>query len=73
MKIDDIKNVLVIGAGTMGHQIGFQCAAYGYDVTIYDMYPEVLEKSRDRIKSLSRRMIKKNKNRKADNQINDEN
>jgi len=59
MNIDDIKTVLIIGAGTMGHQIGFQCAASGYDVNIYDMFPESLDKAEKRLHSLSQRLVKK--------------
>lgn len=31
MKVEDIKRVLIIGAGIMGQQISFQCAMHGYD------------------------------------------
>ncbi len=30
MNIDDIKNMAVIGAGNMGHQISLLCAIHGY-------------------------------------------
>jgi 3-hydroxybutyryl-CoA dehydrogenase len=43
MKVDDIRNVLIIGAGTMGQEIGLQCAMYGYNVTLYDIKPEMLK------------------------------
>lgn len=36
MNIDDVRRVLVIGAGTMGRQITMQCAMFGYDVVMYD-------------------------------------
>lgn len=36
MQVDEIRRVLVIGAGTMGAQIALQCAVHGYDVTIHD-------------------------------------
>jgi 3-hydroxybutyryl-CoA dehydrogenase len=42
MKIEDIKRVLIIGAGTMGQQIGFQCALHGYEVILYDIDPKAL-------------------------------
>ena len=29
MKIDKVRRILTIGAGTMGHQIGFLCATNG--------------------------------------------
>lgn len=43
MNIDDLRRVLVIGAGTMGRQIAMQCAMFGYDVVIYDAQPDVFE------------------------------
>jgi 3-hydroxybutyryl-CoA dehydrogenase len=43
MRIEDIRSVLVIGAGTMGQQIGLQCALHGYEVTVYDVAPEALK------------------------------
>ena len=45
MKIDDIKNVCVVGAGNMGHQIALQCAIHGYKVTCTDILPAILEKA----------------------------
>lgn len=45
MEVSDIKNVLVIGAGTMGQQIALQCATHGYDVVLYDLAPEMLTKA----------------------------
>jgi 3-hydroxyacyl-CoA dehydrogenase len=32
MKIEEVRRILAIGAGTMGHQIEFLCAVNGYDV-----------------------------------------
>ena len=29
MKIDEVRRILTIGAGTMGHQVGFLCAMNG--------------------------------------------
>jgi 3-hydroxybutyryl-CoA dehydrogenase len=43
MKIEDIRRVLVVGAGTMGRQIAFQCAGHGCDVALYDTSPQALE------------------------------
>lgn len=37
------KHVLVIGAGTMGQQIGLQCAMHGFNVTIYDIDQNILD------------------------------
>lgn len=32
---DQIKKVLILGNGTMGQNVGVQCAAFGYDVVIF--------------------------------------
>ncbi len=45
MKVDEIKNVCVVGAGNMGHQIAMQCALYGYKTVSTDVIPAVLEKA----------------------------
>ena len=49
MQIEDVRRVAVAGAGTMGQQIGFQCAGHGYDVVIHDIDPAALEGARGRI------------------------
>jgi 3-hydroxybutyryl-CoA dehydrogenase len=43
MKIEDIRTVLVIGAGTMGSQIALQCARSGFDVNLYDISAKALD------------------------------
>ena len=43
MKIDDIKQVCVVGAGAMGRQIALNNAIYGYDTVLTDSFPAVLE------------------------------
>ncbi len=57
MNIDDIKTVLIIGSGNMGQQIGFQCAACGYDVILYDIDAEALQKAFDRMGKLAKIFI----------------
>ncbi|HBF43653.1 MAG TPA: hypothetical protein DDW42_08525 [Desulfobacteraceae bacterium] len=57
MKVEDIRRVLIIGAGAMGQQIGFQCAMHGYDVALYDISPDMLDKARERIKKLCERFV----------------
>jgi 3-hydroxybutyryl-CoA dehydrogenase len=49
MQIDDVRRIAVIGAGTMGQQIAFQCAGHGYDVVMYDVDSSALEAARARI------------------------
>ncbi|AGK60174.1 3-hydroxyacyl-CoA dehydrogenase /Enoyl-CoA hydratase [Archaeoglobus sulfaticallidus PM70-1] len=60
-----MKNVLVIGAGTMGHGIAEVCAIAGYNVTIVDIKDEFLEKAVKKIgwslkKLESKKKIKEN-------------
>jgi 3-hydroxybutyryl-CoA dehydrogenase len=45
MKVDEMKNVAVIGAGNMGHQIALQCALSGFKTVCTDVIPAVLEKA----------------------------
>lgn len=52
----DIKNVLILGAGTMGLQIGVQCAAFGFDVTVFDPFEAALEGADQRVGKLAQRL-----------------
>jgi 3-hydroxybutyryl-CoA dehydrogenase len=52
MKVEDIKRVLILGAGTMGQQIGLQCAVHGYEVVYYDLAQEILDKGLKRVARL---------------------
>lgn len=45
MKIEDVHNVCVVGAGNMGHQIALQCALCGFKTVSTDVVPAVLEKA----------------------------
>lgn len=49
MAIEEVRRVTIVGAGTMGQQIGFQCAGHRYDVVLYDIDPAVLEAASGRI------------------------
>jgi len=53
MKIEDIKRVLILGAGTMGQQIGLQCAMHGYEAVYYDLNQEILDKAIKRVNKLA--------------------
>ncbi len=44
--------MLILGAGTMGQQIGFVCAMHGYSVTFYDISDDVLNVSMKRVEKL---------------------
>lgn len=58
MKVEDIKNVLIVGSGTMGQQIGFQCALYDCNVVLYDIKQEMLENALKRINRIASRMTR---------------
>ncbi|MBN1635136.1 MAG: 3-hydroxyacyl-CoA dehydrogenase [Deltaproteobacteria bacterium] len=57
MQIDDIKKVLVVGAGTMGYQIAWQCALSGYDVILFDLTRDILENAMRRIERLLQKKL----------------
>lgn len=45
MTIDEIKRILVVGAGQMGSQIAMQSALHGYAVTLNDVSAAILDKA----------------------------
>ncbi len=45
MNIDDVKNIAVIGAGNMGHQIALLCAIHGYKTVCTDVKADILKKA----------------------------
>ena len=45
MNFEEIKNICVVGAGNMGHQIALQAAIVGYKVKCSDISKETLEKA----------------------------
>ena len=59
MKKDKINNVLILGAGTMGLQIGLLCAVSGVNVIIYDAFEQALEKAAARLQKLAGDLVTK--------------
>jgi 3-hydroxybutyryl-CoA dehydrogenase len=57
MRIEDVRCVLIVGAGTMGQQIGLQCAMHGYKVTLYDIAPEMLETAMAQVKAYAAHLV----------------
>lgn len=45
MNANTIRHILVVGAGTMGTQIAWQCATHGLSVTLTDSDPGALERA----------------------------
>jgi 3-hydroxybutyryl-CoA dehydrogenase len=61
MKVQDIKKVVIVGAGTMGQQIGAQCAIYDLEVVLCDLNHDILDKAFERIEKLLESFIASNK------------
>ncbi len=57
MKAEDIRTVLMLGAGNMGQQIGFLCAMNGFNVVMYDVGVDELKRAEDRLGKLARQFI----------------
>lgn len=51
MKLSQIKNIVVVGSGIMGHGIGQTFALGGYEVTLIDISDDLLEKAIRQIRS----------------------
>lgn len=49
----NFKNVTVAGSGVLGYQIAFQTAFHGFNVTVYDINDEVLDKAKAKFEGMS--------------------
>jgi 3-hydroxybutyryl-CoA dehydrogenase len=58
VKIAEVHRVLIIGSGTMGLQIGLQCATHGYEVALYDIDPAALESGMTRLRAYADEQVK---------------
>ena len=58
MQIDDVRRVLIIGSGTMGQQIGLQCATHGCQVVLYDIDPVALEAGMARMRAYADEQVR---------------
>lgn len=56
--IDDIQNVMIAGAGTLGMRIALRCALDGYNVAMYDINTEQLETAKSMQAHLANRLLK---------------
>ncbi len=57
MELKDIRKVLIVGGGTMGLQIAFQCAAHGYGVTLYDVDEAALKTALQRLAAYADNLV----------------
>ena len=55
-----IKNITIIGSGTLGTRIGLQAAISGYQTTFYDISDPILEGSQKVAEKIMRQLIKAN-------------
>jgi 3-hydroxybutyryl-CoA dehydrogenase len=56
--MQEIKNVLILGAGTLGSRVGLQAAISNYSITIYDIHESALQQSQKMIEKVLRYAVK---------------
>jgi 3-hydroxybutyryl-CoA dehydrogenase len=61
MNANDIKQITVIGAGQMGHQIGMLCALGGYETIIQDLSETALQDARAKLQTIMSKWVSKGK------------
>ncbi|MBN8207851.1 3-hydroxyacyl-CoA dehydrogenase family protein [Bacillus sp. NTK071] len=61
MSNKEIKNISVLGAGSMGHQIGMLCALGGYETTIQDINEVALKNAGEKLEGIMTKWVKKDK------------
>lgn len=57
MKIEEMRRLLIVGAGTMGQQIGLQCAMHGYQVVLYDIESRALQAAQRHIENFADKLV----------------
>jgi len=57
VEIGNIRRVLIVGSGTMGMEIGLQCALFGCDVSLADADPAVLASLHDRARAYGQEIV----------------
>jgi len=58
VRIEDVHQILVVGGGTMGLEIGFQAANHGYRVAIQDVSPEAREAAPGRLRAYGESQVR---------------
>ncbi|MBU8905645.1 3-hydroxyacyl-CoA dehydrogenase family protein [Desertibacillus haloalkaliphilus] len=61
MKVEDIKQITVLGAGSMGHQIGMLSALGGFQTIIQDVQEGALVKAKESLEYQMNKWVKKGK------------
>jgi 3-hydroxybutyryl-CoA dehydrogenase len=57
MKFEDVRNVAMIGSGTMGAGMSWCFAQAGYNVNLYDVSPQQLERACGRIRAIQKLFV----------------
>jgi 3-hydroxybutyryl-CoA dehydrogenase len=57
MRIEDVHQVLVIGGGTMGLEIGLQAATHGYPVVLYETDAAAWETAPQRLRGYAETQV----------------
>lgn len=57
MKFEDVRNVAMIGSGTMGAGMSWCFAQAGYNVKLYDVSPQQLERACSRIQAIQKLFV----------------
>lgn len=60
LKLKDIKNVLILGSGTLGLRIGLQSALSGFNTVIYDIHEEAFVSAKKIQDSILKNLIERN-------------
>lgn len=61
MNAKDVKQITVIGAGQMGHQIGMLCALGGYETIIQDLSEAALQDAEAKLQMIMSKWVAKGK------------
>jgi 3-hydroxybutyryl-CoA dehydrogenase len=57
MNVEDIRTVLILGAGSMGQEIALVCAMHDFDVIVYDVKPEALDNGAKRVQEYADQLV----------------
>ncbi|MEF7562163.1 3-hydroxyacyl-CoA dehydrogenase family protein [Bacillus infantis] len=56
-----VKNITVVGAGQMGHQIAMLCALGGFETTLHDMQEKALDQAQEKLRGIMDKWTAKGK------------
>ena len=65
-RVDQIRHIVIVGAGAMGSQIGMLCALAGFDATITDLQADALKRAKQQLRQRLTRDVEKGRRSGAD-------